>query len=108
MTAYLNLWKDGNRLQTIALESFETRDSDTFFNLEIERIPGLTPIDEEQTRRRRRNRRLIDRIGDPEHGFPILRQLIQKFAPILIEYLMRQLPVWLADVEDLEQDQQTA
>lgn len=58
--------------------------------------------------RRRRNRRLLNRIGDPEHGFPILRQLIQQFAPIAIEYLMKYLPMLLADLNELEDDEQTA
>lgn len=68
-------------------------------------MPEQTP--ELQTRRRR-NRRIINRIADPENGFPIIRSLIQKFAPILIEYLMKSLPVWLADVEDLDDTSEIA
>ena len=62
----------------------------------------MTDQDQAIAARRRRNRRVINRIADPDNGFPILRTLIAKFAPILIQFLMTQLPIWLADVEDID------
>lgn len=60
--------------------------------------------DTTQKRRRRRNRRFLNRIGDPENGFPIIRQLIETFGPMLMQYLMKNLPIWLADLEDEEEN----
>jgi len=79
-----------------------------FFEIQLEEMQTMEQEIQPTVRRRRRNRVILDRIADPEGGFPIIRTLIQKFAPILIEYLIKSLPLWLADVEDLDNDQPTA
>ena len=67
-------------------------------------MPNQLPEADATQTRRRRNRRIINRIADPENGFPIIRSLIQQFAPMLIEWLMKSLPVWLADVTSITEE----
>jgi len=108
MPAQLRIYA-GNRLQCIVrIKWIQTVNGTTIYAIHQKDLPTMPEQDTTTNRRRRRNRNILDRFADPEAGFPILRSLIQKFAPILIEYLMKQLPIWLADVEDLENDQTVA
>jgi len=108
MGNYLRIWTDDEHYQQLNLRRWQNHEGNRYFHIDLKEISGMTNGEDQTVSRRRRNRRLVNRIADPENGFPIIRQLIQKFAPILIEFLMKQLPIWLADVESLEDDQKVA
>jgi len=92
-------------MRFIPLSLLETQIRHSPTRTHRERFNEMPEQIQEQDNRRRRNRRLLNRIADPEHGFPIIRSLILKFAPVLIEYLMKSLPIWLADVESVIEDE---
>lgn len=105
MTAILNvlrIWKEREKLATLHLNTSNIVGNHRYFDLNYENIPTMPENDTERLTRRRRNRRLLARIGDPEHGFPILKQLIETFGPMLMQYLLKQLPIWLADLDHLD------
>ena len=108
MAYNLNIWRRGTLIHTLKIQPNYAIPGQTFFSIRLEDIQTMPEQLEPTVARRRRNRVILDRIADPERGFPIIRSLIQKFAPMLIEFLITKLPIWLADVEDLDNDQPTA
>lgn len=108
MTAYLNITYRGRQVDAVPLAFDERHENDIYYSINLEDLLTLSEPHEVETRRRQHNRRFINRIADPEHGFPILRQLIETFGPILIQYLITNLPIWLADLADLKEEDSTA
>lgn len=62
----------------------------------------------DRSRRRQQpqeRRGLLDRLFDPDRERPILKAIITAIAPILINFLTTQLPIWLADMRPLDDDE---
>lgn len=104
----LKIWNAGRPINEIELHLPECRPSPYVYNLDLTELYPIMEPDEPTKRRRGRNRRLLNRLGDPDQGFPLLRQLIQTVGPLLIQYLITQLPLWLADLDDYNQQEPPA
>lgn len=106
MTDLLNIWIGNQIVARGTVHSTKNRRGETTYSFQIEetiRMPEQTT-----TRRKRRQGRgrVLERLLDPERDFPILRQLFQTLAPILLDFLTTKLPALLA-IQEPEEDDDT-
>lgn len=104
MPAHLKIWKDNKIIANLPITPSENKTPEPEYHINWRNLPMPDEQEIATDVRRRRNRRFLNRIGDPENGFPIIRSLIEQFGPILMQFLLKQLPIWLADIDAISEE----
>lgn len=99
MKHYLSLIDLGQAYATVEIPPPRETPNGFITALTYDEIP-VPPGSNGSTRRRTRGgRRRIAEFFDPEREHPVLKKLIQSFAPIAISFLTQSLPEWLGDLQ---------
>jgi len=108
MADLLNIWIGNQIAARGTVKAVKNSRGETVYSLQIEETIRMP--DEPTTRRARRRARprLLERFLDPDNDHPILRQLLQTFGPILMDFLTKQLPMILVSMQPQTDDEETA
>lgn len=90
----------GRILYTVRAPAPEILRNHRYYNIYIEELIHMAP--DPQTRRRLGGllKRLLDRATDPDREHPVLDILRERVFPILMQYFLSQIPIWLATIAD--------